>query len=43
MTLLLARRSVGWGETAAVLTPESFARAAAMLVPEPGATREAAA
>jgi zinc/manganese transport system ATP-binding protein len=43
MTLLLARRGIGWGETAAVLTPENLARASAMLMPERGATREAAA
>jgi zinc/manganese transport system ATP-binding protein len=43
MSLLLARRGVGWGETAAVLTLENLARARAMLMPEPGATREAAA
>jgi zinc/manganese transport system ATP-binding protein len=43
MTLLLARRGLGWGETAAVLTPENLARASAMLMSEPGATREAAA
>jgi zinc/manganese transport system ATP-binding protein len=43
MTLLLARRSVGWGETASVLTPENLARASAILMPEPGATRKGAA
>jgi zinc/manganese transport system ATP-binding protein len=43
MTLLLARRGIVWGETAAVLTPENLARARAMLMPEAGAAREAAA
>jgi zinc/manganese transport system ATP-binding protein len=43
MTLLLARRSLGWGETATVLTPDNLARASAMLMHETGATREAAA
>jgi zinc/manganese transport system ATP-binding protein len=42
VTLLLARRSVGWGETATTLTPENLARASAMLMHETGATGEAA-
>jgi zinc/manganese transport system ATP-binding protein len=43
MTLLLARRSIGWGETAAVLTSENLARASAVLMSAAGAAREAAA
>ena len=43
MTLLLARRGIGWGETATVLTAENLARATAMLMHETDATREAAA
>jgi zinc/manganese transport system ATP-binding protein len=43
MTLLLARRYIGWGETATVLAPENLARAGAILMGEPGATREEAA
>jgi zinc/manganese transport system ATP-binding protein len=40
MTLLLARRGIGWGETASVLTTENLARARVTLEGEADTTRD---